>query len=234
MSKILEASLSQAARLDQTARNVDRRNFLKLASATLAMVGMSACSDDTTTGPSGSVTLTNDDFGVLNYAYALEQLEAAFYIRVASSFYTGATNEEKDILTDIRNHEIAHRDFFKQALASKAIADLSVDFSAINFTNRDSVLGAAKTFEDLGVSAYNGAGKILVSAEFLLMAGKIVSVEARHAAIIRDLLMKNTASFAGDDIVDPTTGLDASKSPMQVLTAADAYVTTTITSNLPS
>lgn len=234
MSKILEASLDQAARLDQTARNVDRRNFLKLAGGTIALLGMAACSDDATTGPGAGVTLTNDDFGVLNYAYALEQLEAAFYVRVTSSFYSGATNEEKDILTDIRNHEVAHRDFFKQALGTKAIADLTVDFSAINFTSRDSVLGAAKTFEDLGVSAYNGAGKILVSADFLLIAGKIVSVEARHAAIIRDLLMPNTATFAGDDVVDPATGLDVSKSPVQVLGAADAYVTTTITSNLPS
>ncbi len=236
MSKILEASIERVSKLDQAAKNVDRRNFLRLAGATIAVLGVAGCSDDDNPGNnnSGSVTLTNDDFGVLNYAYALEQLEAAFYTRVVSSFYSGATSEEQAILTDIRDHEIAHRDFFKQALGDKAIASLEVDFSSINFTNRESVLGTAKTFEDLGVSAYNGAGKILTSTDFLVIAGKIVSVEARHAAVIRDLLMKNTASFAGDDIVDPTTGLDRVLTPAQVLQAADPYVKTTITSNLPS
>ncbi len=234
MSKILEASVERATHLDQAARNVDRRNFLRLAGATIAVLGVAGCSDDKTTNPTGGVMLTNDDVGVLNYAYALEQLEAAFYLRVTSSFFSGATVEEREILTDIKNHEVAHRDFFKKALGDKAIGDLEVDFSSINFASRDSVLGTAKTFEDLGVSAYNGAGKILTSTDFLLIAGKIVSVEARHAAVIRDLLMKNTASFAGDDVVDPITGLDVARTPAQVLAAAGPYVKTSITSNLPS
>ena len=58
----------------------------------------------------------------------------------------------------------------------------------------------ARTFEDLGVSAYNGAGQLLTVAANLLTAGKIVSVEARHAAAIRDLLVPN--SFAASDVVD--------------------------------
>lgn len=55
---------------------------------------------------------------------------------------------------------MAHREFFKNALAKAAIPGLEVNFSGINFASRDSVLGTAKAFEDLGVSAYNGAGKI--------------------------------------------------------------------------
>ena len=50
------------------------------------------------------------------------------------------------------------------------------------------VLTTARTFEDLGVSAYNGAGQLLALSPFLNHAGKIVSVEARHAATIRNLL----------------------------------------------
>ena len=44
-----------------------------------------------------------------------------------------------------------------------------------------------KAFEDLGVSAYNGAGKLIENADYLLLVGKIVSVEARHASMVRRL-----------------------------------------------
>ena len=38
--------------------------------------------------PPNTVNLRKGDIGILNYAYALEQLEAAFYIKVATSFYS--------------------------------------------------------------------------------------------------------------------------------------------------
>jgi hypothetical protein len=95
---------------------------------------------------SNGVDLGSGDTGVLNYAYALEQLEAAFYIQVATSFYTGISTEEQSLLTDIRDHEVATSRVFKAALAGSAIPSLEVDFSSINFGSRDSVLGAAKSF----------------------------------------------------------------------------------------
>ncbi len=76
-----------------------------------------------------------------------------------------------------------------------------------------SVLSTAKALEDTGVSAYNGAGAYISSADYLTLAGKIVSVEARHASAIRDLLNPKSADFAGDDVVNPTTGLDFSRTP---------------------
>lgn len=181
----------------------------------------------------GAVDLGKGDTGVLNYAYALEQLEAAFYTQVVSTPYSGMNSAERAILTDIRDHEIAHREFFKVALGKKAIPGLQVNFTSINFNSRQSVLGTAKTFEDLGVSAYNGAGQLLDKTDFLLLAGKIVSVEARHAAAIRDLLQPMSSSFSGDDVVD-SNGLDAAKMPSEVLLAAAPFIAGTINaSNLP-
>ncbi len=176
----------------------------------------------------GTVDLGSGDFGVLNYAYALEQLEAAFYTQAVSSPYSGMTTDERNILTSIRDHEVVHREFFKTALGKKAIPALQPNFSAINFGSRDSVLTTARTFEDLGVSAYNGAGQLLKSAAFLLIAGKIVSVEARHAAILRDLLQPNSAAFAGDDVVN-AQGLDAARLPAEVLAAAAPFISTPVT-----
>ena len=220
--------------------SVSRRKFLGyvgVTSALLATATVSSCKkDSTSTSSSGSVDLGSGDVGILNYAYALEQLEAAFYIQVASSPYTGITASEQAYLTDIRNHEVAHREFFKAALTAAApsaiIPSLSVDFSTINFASRDSVLGTAKVFEDLGVSAYNGAGQLLVTPDYLVLAGKIVSIEARHAALIRELIAINT--FADSSVID-ANGLDAVNLPPAVLAAAGKYIKNTIdASHLPS
>ena len=171
--------------------------------------------------------LGRGDVGVLNYAYALEQLEAAFYTQVMASPYKGMSLRERSILTDIRNHEIAHRQFLKKALGSKAIPGLSVDFSKVNFASRASVLNTAKTFEDLGVSAYNGAGRLLQNGDYLLAAGKIVSVEARHAATIRDMLHPNSTAFSGPDVVNKN-GLDVARPPSAVLKAAGPFIKTPV------
>ncbi|MGI8410563.1 MAG: ferritin-like domain-containing protein [Pyrinomonadaceae bacterium] len=179
----------------------------------------------------GAVDLGKGDTGVLNYAYALEQLEAAFYTQVIATPYSGMNSEERVILTDIRDNEIAHREFFKVALGRKAIPSLQVNFTTINFNSRDSVLNTARTFEDTGTSAYNGAGQLLKNPEFLLIAGKIVSVEARHVATIRDLLQPMSAYFSGDDVTDPATGLDPARLPAQVLPLVAPYIRTPITGN---
>jgi len=206
---------------------LSRRKFLGYAGlATGLIAGLSACNkkDD----PDNGVNLGSGDIGILNYAYALEQLEAAFYIKVISSPYAGITAEETARLTEVRDHEIAHREFFKNALGAQAIKALEVNFSTINFSSRDSVLGTAKAFEDLGVSAYNGAGKLITNPDYLVLAGKIVSVEARHAAYIRELI--TPGSFADNTVID-ANGLDKSRMPAEVLSIAGAYISTKINAN---
>lgn len=211
---------------------IGRRKFLAYlgASASAATV-IAACRKDKD-APSGTIDLGSGDPGVLNYAYALEQLEAAFYTKVIESPYSGITDNERALLTDIRDHEIAHREFFKAALGSGAIKSLEVNFSAINFGSRDSVLATAKAFEDLGVSAYNGAGQLLSNSGFLLAAGKIVSVEARHAALIRDLI--SNGSFADNTVID-ANGLDLAAKPADVLSAAKPFLKSVLfAGNLPT
>jgi hypothetical protein len=221
-----------------------RRDFLKYGGMGIAaaiLVGTSSgCKKDNNTANNphngGNIVFPAGDAGILNYAYALEQLEAAFYTQVlAGSYYTGlsSSSAEKAILSDIHLHEVCHRDFFKAALGSSAIGALTPFFNNINFNDRTSVLTQAKIFEDLGVSAYNGAASFISDTGYLLVAGKIVSVEARHASAIRDLLNPNTTSFAGDDVIG-STGLDVSNTFAYVLGQASAFITNTIdASNLP-
>ena len=212
---------------------IKRRSFFMYAGATAGATALvlAGCSKDSTT-MTNNPALVNvgstgaDDIGVLNYAYALEQLEAAFYTSVRNGAYykgLGATTAEKQIFDDLYAHEVIHRELFKAALGTKAIKDLTPNFTAINFDARASVLGTAKAFEDLGVAAYNGAGRFINSAAYLLLAGKIVSVEARHAALIRDLLVES--SFVGSDIVTVgSTSLEISKSPTDVAATANMFL----------
>ena len=196
-----------------------------------SVAGMSGCKKD---DDNDGVNLGSGDIGVLNYAYALEQLEAAFYTQVMMNPYSGITALETEYLKDIRDHEIAHREFFKAALSGDAIQNLEVNFSSINFSSRDSVLGTAKAFEDLGVAAYNGAGKLLTSPDYLSLAGKIVSVEARHAALIRDLISNGSfsdlSSLSALGAVN-SNGLDAALKPSEVLAIAGTYLNTKINAN---
>lgn len=203
---------------------VHRRSFLQYAGMSAAGIALIAAGCKKEKRMEG-VYLGSGDVGILNYAYALEQLEAAFYVQVAQAFYSGATEAEKLLLTDIRDHELAHREFFKNALGGMAIPALEVDFSSIDFGSRDSVLGTAKAFEDLGVSAYNGAGALIKDEGYLTLAGKIVSVEARHAALIRDLI--SNGSFANSEVID-ANGMDKSRMPSEVLTIASTYIKTKI------
>lgn len=235
MERISNSKNSADKEDQKLSSTVDRRSFL-MSAGIAASVGaaMVACSKDHEPGPDpvGTVDLGSGDVGVLNYAYALEQLEAAFYTQVIDTPYDGMSAAEKTILTDIRDHEIIHRDFFKAALTAAAptaiIPGLEVNFSSINFKSRDAVLGAAKLFEDTGVAAYNGAGKLIKTADYLVLAGKIVSVEARHASVIGDLLKPNTENFAGGDVVD-NNGLDKAIDPATILAAVKPYLKTNVT-----
>ena len=227
----------------------NRRSFLKISGLTVVGTGLllAGCSDDDNPDDStsqlpgvrnGVFDLGGGDFGVLTYAYALEQLEADFYTKVvnASGFTTTFSAQEQVLLTDLYRHEVIHREFFKTALtgalpnpSTQLLPNLAFDYGALNFSNRSQVLATAKALEDTGVAAYNGAGKLITNPDYLLLAGKIVSVEARHASAIRSLLNPNSKDFAGDDVVNVTTGLDVAKKPSEILAVAGGFITTNFT-----
>ena len=212
----------------------DRRMFLKLGGAGIAALALGNANQVTAfTNPSSTsrqqqttINLGSGDIGIMNFAYLLEQLEADFYTRVvANNFYAGSTPEERQILTDLRDHEIIHREFFKAVLGANGIPQLPMfNFSLVDFNSRDSVLTNSQNLEDTGVSAYNGAGQAIVSPDILALAGKIVSVEGRHAAAIRDLRIPRNGFFAPhpDDFA-----LD----PLSVLAIARPFIPTNITIN---
>jgi hypothetical protein len=243
--KILSGSQAPEPTLDQPLYTpIKRRSFFMYAGATAGATALvlAGCKDDNNNMP-GMVNVGSGDVGVLNYAYALEQLEADFYTQVRmGSYYTGLgpNSAEKQIFDDLYYHEVIHRDFLRAAITganATPIKPLTTVYPAGTFNNRTTVLATAKAFEDLGVAAYNGAGQYISSATYLYIAGKIVSVEARHAAIIRDLVTEG--SFVGNDVVTLTSAnkamgdtnyapanssLERSMTPSEVVAIANTFL----------
>ncbi|HEX2188597.1 MAG TPA: ferritin-like domain-containing protein [Longimicrobiaceae bacterium] len=128
---------------------------------------------------------------VLNFALVLEELEAEFYVRgVAAAGLIPAT--DRTIFTTIRDHEVAHVQFLRDALGGQAVAKPTFDFTAGGafspFTDYAQFRALAQAFEDTGVRAYKGqAPDLLVAPAILRAALTIHSVEARHASEVRRL-----------------------------------------------
>jgi len=223
-----------------------RREFLKLVGLGGAVIFLpsvlASCNNSSSDimGPPGSgsplvIDFAKGDIAVLQFAYALEQLEADFYTRVVANFSSSLSANEQTVLGDIKNHEVIHREALKAVLGASNDFTVNPTYSGLNFSDRASVLTTAKTFEDLGVAAYNGAAQYLSSAANLLVAGKIVSVEARHASAIRDLIAPKTASQGDSGTSFAPKSFDDVFSPGKVKTAAQMFVVEQITfSNAPS
>jgi hypothetical protein len=222
-------------RADLLLRTTTRRSFLRVLGMGGAIVMLpsvfTACNDD---GPTGTGTTNNtttytldlsNDTGILNYAYALEQLEAAYYTAaLTSAGFAALSANDQEVLSDLQKHEVIHREFFKTVLGSNAIPAINFNTTTVGTltASRAVLLSTSQLLEDTGVSAYNGAGKYLTSAANLLVAGKIVSVEARHAAAIRDIRdAANGRLFAGDDVVN-AAGLDVKAEPSTIGAAVNS------------
>ena len=123
------------------------------------------------------------DVGILNFALTLEYLEAAFYKEAKKR--AKASGELKSLIELLAEDEQQHVEALTatiKQLGGKPVAEPKFDFP---YNDTAGFLKLAQTFEDTGVSAYNGAAPSIKAKEVLGAAGSIVQVEARHAAAIR-------------------------------------------------
>lgn len=122
------------------------------------------------------------DVGILNFALTLEYLESAFYKEAKSR--AGAHGNLLSLIELIGRDEEEHVGALTETikkLGGKPVAEPKFDFP---YSGTKGFLKLAQTFEDTGVSAYNGAAPQIKAKEVLEAAGSIVQVEARHAAAI--------------------------------------------------
>jgi rubrerythrin len=146
-----------------------------------------------------SALAKSSDADILNFALTLEYLEAGFYTAAVKQT-RGLSSDVMKLATELRDNETAHVDALRTAIkgaGAKPVTAPKVDFGNA-FTSEAAFLKTANTFEDTGVSAYNGAAPMISSTDVLAAAGSIVQVEARHAALIRLARSKPPAPKAFD------------------------------------
>jgi hypothetical protein len=138
---------------------------------------------------------TRRDVQVLQFALVLEQVEQALY---SGALDAGILRGElRRYAQTALEHERAHAEFIRSALGSNTGPAATVDVRA-HVRNARTFTRAAIQLEDAAVGAYNGqAGNL--SPGVLAAAARIVSVEARHAAWVRDIAGQPPAA----DPVDP-------------------------------
>jgi hypothetical protein len=136
---------------------------------------------------------------VLNFALTLEYLEAAFYNNIVTTAgFSTAPAADQTALKKIQADENAHVAFLKDALKAAAVASPKFDLTGGKGSGNGPFKGyeasyavqlaMSQTFEDTGVRAYKGQAPNLQSSRpFLTAALQIHSVEARHAAKIRQM-----------------------------------------------
>lgn len=147
------------------------------------------------------------DVGILNYALTLEYLEAAFY-NGANAANLALTPGAAAFLKVVTRDENAHVAYLKKALGAKAIKEPKFDFKGAN-TNVETFMATAEVLENTGVHAYSGQALNLNKPADVAAALSIVTIEARHAAVIGLLNDPTGESIAPSGPFD--TPLTASK-----------------------
>jgi rubrerythrin len=142
----------------------------------------------------GSVRASSD-VDILNFALTLEYLEAAFYAEaVSKGKLTGATAKYAKV---VASDEAQHVAFLKTALGMHAVKKPTFDFKGTTAA-MGSFQKTAMALEDTGVSAYAGAAPMISNKKTLSAALSVHSVEARHAAWIRNIMGVNPAPVPFD------------------------------------
>lgn len=176
---------------------------------------------------SGTTTLLSTDLGralaqdltdvdILQFALTLEHLEAAMYREMIDANIL--SGKELEYFQSFGQHEAAHVNGLTKALQAAGVepAMAMADYQFPSFDSRQAILDFAKVAEDIGVGAYQGAAAAIDNKDYLAVAGSIVQVEARHAAVINLLLgMKPvpaavTPSLTVDEVlakVNPILGM---------------------------
>jgi hypothetical protein len=138
------------------------------------------------------------DLEILNFALALEYLQASFYTEAerVGALHGGLAQQARVV----GSHERAHVAALRAQLGSHAIARPRFDFRG-STDGPKSFRSTAVALEDLSVGAYKEQLPRIHSNRYLAAAIAIQSVEGRHAAWIRRLAGIVPAEDAFDEAV---------------------------------
>ena len=210
--------------LGELMRPATRRSFVRtlLAGGTVVMLPsvFTACGDDDDggMGPDPVTGIPFDlrtDAGIFRIVDVLEQLEGFYYTEVVTSpnFASFFSPEEQELFIDLRDAEIVHREFVREALGPMRVADVTGSINRARLdellSSRENIVKTARNFEHTGVSGLNGASKFIQDQRNLQTTRNFATVEGRHAAALLDIPLAQggavaNTDFAGNNVVDPT------------------------------
>jgi hypothetical protein len=183
-----DAAVRETREIAET--STSRRRFLGLTATGVAAALF------TDAAAWGAPRLSASDVSILNYALVLEYLQASFYTEAErGGALTGKTAAAARV---VGATERAHVKAFLDLLGSKAVKRPAFDFQGVT-ERQHAFLKTAVAFEDLAVAAYKGQAPKLRSRSVLAAAVGIHSVEARHAAWMRELFGVTPAVNAFDE-----------------------------------
>ena len=208
--------------------NSSRRSFFTKSAALFGAGALAAkivSAQSTTTPPA---TAAQTDLDILNYALALENLEAAFYnlyvpkytaTDYANSIYTPVFGSKINgnlvsYLGAIRDHENTHVTALKSTITS--LGGIPVAPCVYNFgvNNVNDFLMTAMALENTGVMAYDGAIAMITNLDVRQAAATIATVEARHASYLN--VLNGALPFP--------SAFDTPKSKAEILAIAGQFI----------
>jgi hypothetical protein len=186
--------------------------------------------------PGGAIQIPGSaDIKVLNFALALEVLEAELYRQALARLTTGGEDDfgqaitglnvsdgELDVtyVTEFATIEADHRDFLVNALGGNYVRDAGLKFDfGINSLDRMGVLDLIYAAEQTGVSAYLGGTPALLGSKYLSVAAAILGTEARHTAAVAVAIntLNGGALVETAPLPAENGGKDSALTPDQVL-----------------
>jgi hypothetical protein len=97
----------------------------------------------------------------------------------------------KSAFTEIMNDENSHVTFFKTALTQAGVTPRpKPTFQGLLQSSQSDFATLARTFENVGVGAFLMAMPAISNKDYLVAAGSILTIEARHAGFVNVLLSK--------------------------------------------
>jgi hypothetical protein len=130
---------------------------------------------------------------ILNYLLFMEELQAAFYDRAASR--GGLAGDLKEFADAAREHERAHIALLRGALGGRARQRPTFELGGVSEPSRFG--RTAVVLEEAAVATYIGQVANLTAPVMAKVVG-LISVEARQAAWIRDVVGQVPAPRAAD------------------------------------